>query len=56
MSLVVVLSETLGLPVGFPLVAFLNGILYRLVLRKIFIGIFIVAFFRMWYAMIDFSR
>ena len=31
MSLVVVLMEPLGLPVGFPLVPFLNGIVYSLV-------------------------
>ena len=28
MSLEVVLTEPLGLPIGFPLVPFLNGILY----------------------------
>jgi hypothetical protein len=30
MSLVVALTEPLGLPVGFPLVPFLNGITYTL--------------------------
>ena len=34
MSLVVVLTEPLGLPIGFPLVPFLNGILYRLVYNR----------------------
>ena len=29
MSLVVVLREPLGLPIGFPLVPFLNGIVYN---------------------------
>jgi len=29
MSLEVVLNELLGLPIGFPLVPFLNGILYN---------------------------
>ena len=34
MSLVVVLTEPLGLPIGFPLVPFLNGIVYRLVSNR----------------------
>ncbi|MBT4344634.1 MAG: hypothetical protein HOD68_01050 [Flavobacteriales bacterium] len=34
MSLEVVLIEPLGLPIGFPLVPFLNGILYRLVYNR----------------------
>jgi len=34
MSLVVVLIEPLGLPIGFPLIPFLNGILYRLVYNR----------------------
>ena len=34
MSLEVVLREPLGLPIGFPLVPFLNGILYRLVYNR----------------------
>ena len=34
MSLEVVLNEPLGLPIGFPLVPFLNGILYRLVYNR----------------------
>ena len=34
MSLEVVLTEPLGLPIGFPLVPFLNGILYRLVYNR----------------------
>jgi hypothetical protein len=29
-----VLTEPLGLPIGFPLVPFLNGILYRLVYNR----------------------
>ena len=34
MSLVVALTEPLGLPIGFPLVPFLNGILYHLVYNR----------------------
>ena len=34
MSLDVVLTEPLGLPIGFPLVPFLNGIVYSLVYNR----------------------
>ena len=34
MSLVVVLTEPLGLPVGFPLVPFLNGIVFYYIIEN----------------------
>ena len=40
MSLVVVLTAPLGLPIGFPLVPFLNGILYPLVYDRKYAPLF----------------
>jgi len=37
MSLEVVLTEPLGLPIGFPLVPFLNGIVFYYIIEKMLI-------------------
>jgi len=42
MSLEVVLREPLGLPIGFPLFPFLNGILYRLVYNRNYAHLFYI--------------